>query len=98
MESCAREFARGIHWWRVRDSNPRPRRCERRALPTELTPRDHQRGTTSELKYFTSRLGAIPALVESLEQRAEEVDRQREEGRRGPLRGDLAHGLQIAEL
>ena len=27
-------------WWRVRDSNPRPRRCERRALPTELTPRD----------------------------------------------------------
>jgi len=23
-------------WWRVRDSNPRPRRCERRALPTEL--------------------------------------------------------------
>ena len=25
-------------WWRVRDSNPRPRRCERRALPTELTP------------------------------------------------------------
>ena len=26
-------------WWRVRDSNPRPRRCERRALPTELTPR-----------------------------------------------------------
>src|SRR5206468_1352816 len=28
------------HWWRVRDSNPRPRRCERRALPTELTPRN----------------------------------------------------------
>src|SRR5262245_23413046 len=25
-------------WWRVRESNPRPRRCERRALPTELTP------------------------------------------------------------
>src|SRR5438309_11213484 len=31
--------ARHISWWRVRDSNPRPRRCERRALPTELTPR-----------------------------------------------------------
>src|SRR4030095_4946485 len=30
--------ARAIAWWRVRDSNPRPRRCERRALPTELTP------------------------------------------------------------
>src|SRR5437588_6161749 len=25
-------------WWRVGDLNPRPRRCERRALPTELTP------------------------------------------------------------
>ncbi len=25
-------------WWRVRDSNPRPPRCERGALPTELTP------------------------------------------------------------
>src|SRR5438876_9801332 len=31
---------RDIEWWRVRDSNPRPRRCERRALPTELTPRE----------------------------------------------------------
>src|SRR5882672_2901801 len=31
--------ARSFSWWRVRDSNPRPRRCERRALPTELTPR-----------------------------------------------------------
>src|SRR5437667_1676931 len=26
-------------WWRVGDLNPRPRRCERRALPAELTPR-----------------------------------------------------------
>jgi hypothetical protein len=25
-------------WWRVRDSNPRPPRCERGALPAELTP------------------------------------------------------------
>ena len=24
-------------WWTVRGSNPRPRRCERRALPAELT-------------------------------------------------------------
>src|SRR6266581_2033913 len=31
---------RDIEWWRVRDSNPRPRRCERRALPTDLTPRE----------------------------------------------------------
>ena len=26
----------GIGWWTAWDSNPRPRRCERRALPTEL--------------------------------------------------------------
>src|SRR5262245_65855862 len=26
-------------WWRRGESNPRPRRCERRALPTELRPR-----------------------------------------------------------
>ncbi len=26
----------GKRWWTARDSNPRPRRCERRALPTEL--------------------------------------------------------------
>src|SRR5271169_3461789 len=29
------KVAAGI-WWTARDSNPRPRRCERRALPTEL--------------------------------------------------------------
>src|SRR5262245_35113754 len=28
--------------WTVRDSNPRPRRCERRALPAELTARDQE--------------------------------------------------------
>lgn len=26
-----------VQWWTVRGSNPRPRRCERRALPAELT-------------------------------------------------------------
>jgi hypothetical protein len=26
------------HWWRRWDSNPRPQRCERCALPTELRP------------------------------------------------------------
>ncbi len=26
-----------LDWWTVRDSNPRPQRCERRALPAELT-------------------------------------------------------------
>ena len=28
-----------IEWWTRRGSNPRPRRCERRALPTELLAR-----------------------------------------------------------
>ena len=27
------------HWWAVRGSNPRPSRCKRDALPTELTAR-----------------------------------------------------------
>lgn len=27
-----------FYWWRMGDSNPRPRRCERRALPAELIP------------------------------------------------------------
>ena len=31
-------FVRG--WWRQGDSNPRPLRCERSALPAELCPRD----------------------------------------------------------
>jgi hypothetical protein len=26
-----------IYWWAVRDLNPRPSRCKRDALPTELT-------------------------------------------------------------
>jgi hypothetical protein len=39
ISAARRLSARYFEWWRVRDSNPRPRRCERRALPTELTPR-----------------------------------------------------------
>ncbi len=27
-----------MNWWRAGELNPRPRRCERRALPTELAP------------------------------------------------------------
>ena len=27
-------------WWRIRDSNPRPPRCERGALPAELAAHD----------------------------------------------------------
>lgn len=28
-----------LFWWTIRDSNPRPLRCERSALPTELIAR-----------------------------------------------------------
>ncbi|CUQ68206.1 protein of unknown function [Candidatus Nitrospira inopinata] len=31
--ACVRE-----NWWRARESNPRPLRCERSALPAELAP------------------------------------------------------------
>src|SRR5271157_543922 len=30
-----------LFWWTAWDSNPRPRRCERRALPTELAAHLH---------------------------------------------------------
>src|SRR5438874_13443829 len=34
-----RRYAAGLEdWWRRRGSNPRPRHCERRALPAELRP------------------------------------------------------------
>ena len=32
-------------WWRARELNPRPLRCERSALPTELAP--HLEGTVT---------------------------------------------------
>src|SRR5688572_19416510 len=36
IPTIARRSATWKVWWTARDSNPRPRRCERRALPTEL--------------------------------------------------------------
>ena len=33
-------------WWTIRDSNPRPLRCERSALPTELIARSVNTGST----------------------------------------------------
>jgi hypothetical protein len=35
-----------MKWWRAGESNPRPRRCERRALPTELAPHFLERWDT----------------------------------------------------
>ncbi len=45
-------------WWRVRDSNPRPPRCERGALPTELTP---QHGTTPGRRDTARSTGLFPS-------------------------------------
>ncbi len=44
-------------WWRVGDSNPRPRRCERRALPTELTP--HFKGVSSTHSQYLYSLAGL---------------------------------------
>ncbi len=38
-QSQYREVARHARWWAVTDSNRRPSRCKRDALPTELTAR-----------------------------------------------------------
>ena len=44
--------------WRYGDSNPRPRHCERRALPTELYPREETKIITGrEIFINDSRLG-----------------------------------------
>ena len=38
-------FTEVAFWWRARELNPRPLRCERSALPTELAP--HLEGTVT---------------------------------------------------
>ena len=43
-----------MKWWRRRDSNPRPPRCERGALPTELLPRNSRSRT-----FLAPFLGAV---------------------------------------
>src|SRR5438477_2793121 len=88
-----------ISWWRVRDSNPRPRRCERRALPTELTPPNAKPSYStwrarSRQPKPGSRLAGAVASAEPIEERPDEVHRQRKERRRVPLGGGLAHRLQ----
>lgn len=35
---CSQSFY--LFWWSVRESNPRPRQCECRALSAELTPHE----------------------------------------------------------
>jgi hypothetical protein len=41
-------------WWSRRDSNPRPLRCERNALPTELLPQAVHSGQTSNAQPTSS--------------------------------------------
>src|SRR6185295_3654307 len=93
-------------WWRVRDSNPRPRRCERRALPTELTPRQtgplYSAGpcptSRTRARPRASALRGLRIRSEGAQERGEQVQRQREEGRGVPLRSHLPHRLEIPEL
>src|SRR5437867_5588597 len=83
---------REVKWWRVRDSNPRPRRCERRALPTELTPQ----APKAPLILPQSRRARLG--VQSAQDGSEEIHGEWEERGGVPLRGDFPHGLEISEL
>lgn len=56
-DEADRSYSRDLGWWTVRDSNPRPRRCERRALPAELTAR------RTEAKYIRKERGKQPCVV-----------------------------------
>jgi hypothetical protein len=47
-------------WWTRGDSNPRPPRCERGALPAELLAHEQQRN-------FSKRWGGKPPAVDSVE-------------------------------
>ena len=52
------------NWWTAWDSNPRPRHCERRALPTELAAhgRDYLKASISRgLHASLARNGCLPA-------------------------------------
>ena len=46
-----------ISSWRQRDSNPRPLRCERNALPAELCPRFYCWTFVSHNKYYSTEMG-----------------------------------------
>lgn len=48
--------------WRYGDSNPRPRHCERRALPTELYPRNRVENITLG-EFFTPNLWALAHMI-----------------------------------
>ena len=64
-------------WWTVRGSNPRPRRCERRALPAELTA---QIGHFSIKKVMKNGFLRYSILREKSEKSDEKL-----EGKNGPV-------------
>lgn len=55
-------------WWRAGDLNPRPQRCERCALPTELAP---------HVSHSTKRAGALQSNQASLSRTVRPVTRNR---------------------
>ena len=52
-----------ISSWRQRDSNPRPLRCERNALPAELCPRFYCWTFVSHNKYYSTEIGKCKEIV-----------------------------------
>ena len=64
-------------WWTVRGSNPRPRRCERRALPAELT---------AQIGHFSIKKVAKNGFLRYsiLREKSEKSD-EKLEGKNGPV-------------
>lgn len=61
--SCPPWQIRGFYAWRQRDSNPRPLRCERNALPAELCPRFYCWTFVSHNKYYSTEIGKCKEIV-----------------------------------
>ena len=77
-----------MKWWRRRDSNPRPPRCERGALPTELLPRNSRSRT-----FLAPFLGAVKTPAGSCGPRFRAGARQRPAVSRG--RAAAARGFHV---
>ena len=64
-------------WWTVRGSNPRPRRCERRALPAELT---------AQISHFSIKKVAKNGFLRySILREKSEIPEEKLEGKIGPM-------------
>ena len=83
------------NWWRRRDSDPRPPRCERDALPTELLPHSWKRcivyhNLPSEIKWVFHNFD----FRESSSARRDE-NRQADDADAADDAGTLDHGLEF---